>query len=208
MLLLACYIALLHRHTGQEDLVVGSPTAGRTHADLQETVGMFVNMLALRCRPRAEMSFRELLAQVREIALGAFQHQDYQFVDLVRELNLPRDPGRNPLFDAVFELINISLNQIELPGATVANHRFDNGLTPFDLLMVLTEDGPRLDLELRYATSLYRPETAQALAEDYLAILRQVLERPNAALSALRLTPGSQLRRGVAGDWDRSAFEF
>lgn len=208
MLCLAAYFALLQRHTGQEDLVIGSPTAGRSHVDLQETVGMFVNMLALRGHPRPGMSFRELLGQVRETALGAFQHQDYQFVDLVRALNLPRDPGRNPLFDAVFELINISLNQIELPGVMVSNHQFDTGVTPFELLLVLTEDGDRLDLELRYATSLYRPETAQALAEDYLALLAQVVARPDTPLSALRQASGAALRRGAAGDWDRSAFEF
>lgn len=208
MLLLAAYFALLHRHTGQEDMVIGSPTAGRSHADLQETVGMFVNMLALRGRPQAGMRFRQLLDQVRETALGAFQHQDYQFVDLVRALNLPRHPGRNPLFDAVFELINISLNQIALPGVKVSNHQFDSGVTPFELLLVLTENGDQLDLELRHATRLYRPETAQALADDYLSLLAQVVAQPDTPLSELRLASGAALRRGAAGDWDRSAFAF
>jgi non-ribosomal peptide synthetase component F len=208
MVLLAAYFALLHRHTGQEDMVIGSPTAGRSHADLERTVGMFVNMLALRARPRPQTSFRQLLTQVRETALEAYQHQDYQFVDLVRELNLPRDPGRNPLFDAVFELINISLNQIEMSGVAVTSHQFDTGVTPFDLLLVITEDGERLDLELRHATSLYKPETGQALADDYLAILGQALAAPDAPLSDLRLTESRTGVRGAAGAWDRSEFEF
>jgi non-ribosomal peptide synthetase component F len=129
-------------------------------------------------------------------------------VDLVRELNLPRDPGRNPLFDAVFELINISLNQIEMPGVAVTSHQFDTGVTPFDLLLVITEDGERLDLELRHATSLYKPETGQALADDYLAILGQALAAPDAPLSDLRLTESRTGVRGAAGAWDRSEFEF
>lgn len=208
MVLLAAYFALLQAHTGQTDLVVGSPTAGRSHADLEHTVGMFVNMLALRARPRPGMSFRDLLAQVRETALGAFQHQDYQFVDLVRDLNLPRDPGRNPLFDAVFELINISLNQVELPGATVSNHQFDTGVTPFELLLVLTEDGERLDLELRYAKALYQAGTVEALAADYQAILAQIVTAPETPLASLRLASDRAGQRGSAGAWDRSGFEF
>ncbi|MFH1059254.1 MAG: condensation domain-containing protein [Pseudomonadota bacterium] len=208
MVLLAAYFALLHAHTGQADLVVGSPTAGRSHADLEHTVGMFVNMLALRGQPRPEQSFRDLLAQVRETALGAFQHQDYQFVDLVRELNLPRDPGRNPLFDAVFELINISLNQVDLPGATVSSYAFDTGVTPFELLLVLTEDGERLDLELRYATALYKPETAAALAADYLAILSQVVVAPETRLAGLKLAADRAGQPGAAGAWDRSEFDL
>jgi non-ribosomal peptide synthetase component F len=106
MVLLAVYYVLLEKYTGQKDIVVGSPIAGRHHEDLQQIVGMFVNTLVLRNYPTEEKTFRQFLAEVRENSLQAFDNQDYQFEMLVDRLNLARDLSRNPLFDVMFVLHN------------------------------------------------------------------------------------------------------
>ncbi|PWI59106.1 plipastatin synthetase, partial [Bacillus subtilis] len=101
MVLLAAYTAFLSRLSGQEDIIVGSPIAGRPHKDLEPILGMFVNTLALRTRPEGGKPFVQYLQEVRETALEAFEHQDYPFEELVDKLELTRDMSRNPVFDAM-----------------------------------------------------------------------------------------------------------
>ena len=106
MVLLAAYNVLLSKYTGQEDIVVGSPIAGRQHADLDNIIGMFVNTLAMRNFPESSKTFKEFLAEVKDNALRAYENQDYQFEELVEKLNIPRDMSRNPLFDTMFVMQN------------------------------------------------------------------------------------------------------
>ncbi|WP_151738070.1 condensation domain-containing protein, partial [Paenibacillus tengchongensis] len=116
MVLLAAYTTVLSKYTGQEDIVVGSPIAGRPHADLQGMIGMFVNTLAMRNFPAGELTFREFLEQVKENALKAYEHQDYPFEQLVEQLDVRRDMSRNPLFDTLFVLQNTDRGQLEVEG--------------------------------------------------------------------------------------------
>ncbi|XBP68165.1 condensation domain-containing protein [Bacillus velezensis] len=102
MTLLGVYTVLLARLSGQEDMIVGSPIAGRPHADLDAVLGMFVNTLAFRTRPDGSMTFKEYLKEIRQTALEAYEHQDYPLEELVDKLGVPRDMSRNPLFDTTF----------------------------------------------------------------------------------------------------------
>lgn len=104
MLLLAGYTILLSKYTGQEDIIVGSPIAGRPHADLNGTIGMFVGTLALRNRPKGNMTFSEYVQTVKNNTLNAYENQDYQFDALIEHLGLTHDMSRNPLFDTMFDL--------------------------------------------------------------------------------------------------------
>ncbi|WP_157243996.1 condensation domain-containing protein, partial [Paenibacillus elgii] len=97
---------LLHKYTGQEDVIVGTPIAGRPHADLESIIGMFVNTLALRHYPAGEKTFQDYVQEVKETSLKAFENQDYPFEALVDKLDLKRDMSRHPLFDTMFVLQN------------------------------------------------------------------------------------------------------
>lgn len=145
MTLLAAYNILLSKHTGQEDIIVGSPIAGRPHSDLQDILGMFVNTLAMRNYPKGDSTFVEFLNEVRENALRAYDNQDYQFEELVEKLNLKRDMSRNPLFDTMFTMQNASKVEFAVPG--ISFRPFNNGLeyriSKFDLSIdaIEREDG-------------------------------------------------------------------
>ncbi|MCI0471068.1 MAG: condensation domain-containing protein, partial [Candidatus Aminicenantes bacterium] len=116
IILLTFYYVFLKKVSSQEDIVIGTPTAGRLHPDLEPVIGMFVNTLGLRNYPRGDMSFREFLAGVKKHTLAAFGNQDFQFEDLVEKLDINRDMSRNVLFDTMFSLQNIEIGEIKIPG--------------------------------------------------------------------------------------------
>jgi uncharacterized protein Usg len=147
MTLLAGFNVLLARHTGQEDIVVGSPIAGRNRVELEQLLGLFVNTLALRTDVSGNPSFRELLGRVRETTLGAYSHEDLPFERIVDELKPERDLSRNPIFQVMFALQNLPGDSANVADLTVTS--FANGEKPtskFDLTLsaVETNDGIRL----------------------------------------------------------------
>lgn len=105
--------SLLSRLSGQDDIVIGSPIAGRPHADLEAVLGMFVNTLALRTRPAGNKTFEEFLKEVRQTALEAYEHQDYPFEELVDKLGVQREMSRNPLFDTTLVLQNMEQQKLK-----------------------------------------------------------------------------------------------
>ncbi|HEY0172991.1 MAG TPA: amino acid adenylation domain-containing protein, partial [Pyrinomonadaceae bacterium] len=139
MSLLAAFNALLHRYTGQTDLVVGAPIAGRNRRELEGLIGFFVNTLALRTDLSGRPSFRELLGRVRATTLGAFAHQELPFEKLVEELHPQRDMSRNPLFQVTLALQNAPLEEMELPGLRISPLDIGNDATRFDLEFHLWE---------------------------------------------------------------------
>ncbi|MCP5053151.1 MAG: non-ribosomal peptide synthetase, partial [bacterium] len=134
ILLLAVYKVLLFKYTGQEDIIVGSPITGRSHADLEQVIGVFLNMLAIRNRPRKRQVFRDFLMEVKENALGAFENQDYPFDTLVRKLKLQGETGRNPLFDTEFAIHNMDgPKRKEFTGLKVKSYPGGTNFAKFDL---------------------------------------------------------------------------
>ena len=123
MTLLAAFQTLLFRHSGQDDIVVGTPIANRRYRELENLIGFFVNTLALRARSLKTLTFTELLQRVREVTLGAYAHQDLPFEKLVEELQPERDLSRNPLFQVMFALQNAPSSALELPGLTLSATR-------------------------------------------------------------------------------------
>ncbi|MCZ8520301.1 MULTISPECIES: non-ribosomal peptide synthase/polyketide synthase [Paenibacillus] len=187
MVLLAAYSVLLHQYTGQEDLIVGSPVAGRNHADLGGTLGMFVNTLALRSRPSGAKSFGAYLQEIKETSLGALQHQEYPFEELVDKLVLDRDPSRNPLFDTLFVLQNTEQGEQEIGGLTFTPYELDTATAKFDLSLHAAEKDSELVFGFEYATALYRRETIERLAMHLLRILEAVSENPEVLLSEIEM---------------------
>uniref|UniRef100_UPI000B29B220 non-ribosomal peptide synthetase n=1 Tax=Abyssisolibacter fermentans TaxID=1766203 RepID=UPI000B29B220 len=151
MVLLAAYNILLHKYTGQEDIVVGSPITGRTHADLQNVVGMFVNTLAMRNYITGTKTFKELLSEVKENALKAYENQDYQFEDLVEKLSLTRDISRNPLFDTMFVLQNMESESLKIDGLRIEPVEVENKTTKADIIFNTLEVEEELQFNVQYS---------------------------------------------------------
>ncbi len=182
MVLMAVFTILLAKYSKQEDIVMGTPIAGRRYPDLENMVGLFINMLAIRNLPEGEKTFREFLEEVKINALNAYENQDYQFDDLVLDLNLKMDGGRNPLFNAVFVLQNEIVQEIkidhpeELSKINVLPYEIELEKVHHELLLNANEVNGSLAMSLEYSTQLYKETTAQKMAKHYVEILEQVLE--------------------------------
>lgn len=185
MVLLAAFNVLLHKYTGQEDILVGSPVAGRSHNDLDHIVGMFVNTLVLRNKPSATKTFIRLLEEVKENSLDAFEHQDYPFAVLVEKLDSKKDPSRNPLFDVVFVLQNIHIPDIQLDGLNIAPCPLHTGTAQFDLVMEVNEKPGDWPVKIEYSTALFEAETILLMKERFLVLLQDILHHPTNAIHAL-----------------------
>ncbi|WP_090834494.1 amino acid adenylation domain-containing protein [Paenibacillus sophorae] len=204
MVLLAAYNTVLSKYTGQEDIVIGSPIAGRPHADLQSMIGMFVNTLAMRNFPVSELTFREFLKRVKENALKAYEHQNYPFEQLVEQLNIPRDMSRNPLFDTLFVLQNTDRGQLEVEGLSFTPYPFDSGMAKFDLTITVEEVEGRLACTLGYCTKLFKKETVERLAGHFTNILQQVADNAETKLAQLDMLSADE-RRQILEDFNNTA---
>ncbi|AUS09098.1 hypothetical protein C1X05_09710 [Laceyella sacchari] len=187
MALMATYAVLLAKYTGQEDVIVGAPVAGRSYADTHEIVGMFVNTLAIRSQPRLRESFSSLLAQIKEKVLQAAQHQDYPLEELVEKLGGQRDMSRTPLFDTTLGMQNISPPVLQLPGATLTPDELEWNSAKFDLSWLFT-DGTSLTGMVEYSTSLFTEATVRRMIGHYLHILEQIVDNPDITLDRIELT--------------------
>jgi hypothetical protein len=188
MTLLAAFQALLHRHTGQDDIVVGSPIAGRTCPEIEGLIGFFVNTLVLRTDLSGNPTFRELLSRVREVCLGAYAHQEMPFDKLVEELKPERDLSRTPLFQVVFNFHNTLPKALELPGLSVQPLRVDSGTAVFDLALIMEDTEEGLIGRIRYRTDLFLSSTITRMLTHLEVLLAAVATQPNVRLSELRKT--------------------
>jgi acyl carrier protein len=176
MVLLAGFQAVLGRWSGQQDVAVGSPIAGRTHRLTEELIGFFVNTLVMRTDLSGDPEFSELLQRVRETALGAYAHQEVPFEKLVAELQPQRDMSRQALYQVTFALHNMQLTPLELPGLTLLPLAIKHTSAKFDLRLDCFETEAGLWCRLEYATDLFEPATIERLAEAYQQVLQAVSE--------------------------------
>ncbi|MDT3425818.1 amino acid adenylation domain-containing protein [Paenibacillus forsythiae] len=178
MLLLAAYNVLMYKYTGQEDIVVGTPIAGRRHADLDNVIGMFVNTLAMRNYPAGSKTFRTFLNEVKEHAAQAIDNQDYQFEDLIEKLDLKRNQSRNPLFDTMFVLQNMHSGQADSGSLRFEPYLLGSKVSKFDLNMTASNNEKHIYFDLEYCTKLFKEETIKRMAGHYLKILTEITENP------------------------------
>jgi thioester reductase-like protein len=206
MALLASFQALLHRHTGHDDITVGAPVAGRNRPEIEPLIGFFVNTLALRTRLGAGLSFRQLLAEVRTVTLGALQHQDLPFSLLVEALRPDRRQGALPLVEAMFTLQNQPPPRGEVPGVELALVERAAGAdlrTQFALVLNLRESGGELAGTLAWNTALFDRPTAARWRGHWLQLLTAAIadsERPLAELPMLSAAERHQLSH-EGSDW-------
>ena len=205
--LAAVFTVLLSKYSGQEDIVVGFGVAGRRHADLEHVMGLFVNILPMRNHPRQNLAFREFLGTVKENSLNAYANQDYQYEELVMKLGLQGKPGRNPLFDFLFQIQNVEAPQIQIPGLNIKPYQKVTDLTRFDLVTHITETGDTIDVRINYSTELFKFSTVKKIGERFKEILHQVVENMEIKLEDITLsqelvdvTPG--VFRQEVGDFE------
>jgi amino acid adenylation domain-containing protein len=209
MTLLAAFESLLWRYTQAADLVVGIPIANRNRAEIESLIGTFVNMLALRTRvPAPAPSFSSLAEQVRDVALGAFAHQDLPFERLVDELRPERSLSHSPLFQVMFNLQNQPRNRLELPGLILEPFRAERSQAQVDLTLAAGEsaDGERLEAYLEYNSDLFDAATAARMSRHFLNLLAGVAADPERTLAELPLL-GADERSQLLAEWSETAMD-
>jgi amino acid adenylation domain-containing protein len=194
MVLLAAFKVLLWRWSGEADVVVGTPMAGRTRAETESLIGFFVNTLVLRTRLRAEGSFRGLVGEVREVCLGAYAHQEVPFEKLVEELRPERSLSHTPLFQAFFNLHNARDNRLELSGLIVEELEPEIPASKFDLTLHAREQRGDIYLELLYDADLFDAGRMVEMIRQLTHLLAQAVEHPEWAIGRYSLvTPEAEL---------------
>ncbi|HEU4595256.1 MAG TPA: amino acid adenylation domain-containing protein, partial [Pyrinomonadaceae bacterium] len=222
MTLLAAFQVLLARYTGQEEVVVGSPTAGRSRSELTGLVGYFVNPVALRVRLSGRPDFAEVLARVRRTVLSAFAHQDYPFVRLVEQLQPVRDPSRTPLFQVSFVLQKAHLRdnkglaafalgeegaRADFEGLPLESMALEQRVAQFDLTLMVAEEETGLAASLQYNTDLFDAATVRRMAEHLRVLLAAIADDPRRPVADLPLMTDEERRRSLV-EWNDTAAAY
>ena len=211
MTLLAAFKILLHRYTGQDDIVVGSPTAGRTRMETEGLIGFFVNNLVLRTDLSGDPTFRELLGRVRDTALGAYAHQDLPFEKLVEELQPQRALSHHPLFQVFFTLQNFPLLEVKLAGLTLTPLVLNSGMERFELALAMGESTERLgsveSSSIAYNTDLFDAPTIRRMIGHLRSLLARIVANPDQRISALSLLTGGE-RRQILEEWNDTKRDY
>ncbi|MEP7013165.1 MAG: non-ribosomal peptide synthase/polyketide synthase, partial [Acidobacteriota bacterium] len=187
MTLLAAFDLLLSRHSGQEDLVVGTPIAGRGRIETEKLIGLFLNTLALRTDLSGSPSFADLVARVRETALGAYGHQDVPFEKILDDLRPSRDLGRTPLFQVFFNLLNLPNVKVELPGLALEAVPAPALGAKFDLTLYAAEHDGGLGFEWVYNADLFDPARIEILSAQWESLLDQAVAAPERSIDDFSL---------------------
>ena len=188
MTLLAAFQVLLYRYSGQDDIVVGVPIAGRVRPELGGLIGFFVNTLVLRGDLSGEPTFRQYLARVRARALEAYAHQDLPFEKLVEELRPKRDMSRNPLFQVALVLQNTPSGTLQLEGLCVQPLTdLGSGSAKFDLSLSITETANGMLARAEYAADLFDAATIERMMGHWRALLEGIVAEPGQRIARLPL---------------------
>ena len=207
MVLLCSFNILLNKYTGQEDIIVGSPTAGRPHADLEKLAGMFVNTLALRNYPKGDKTFINFLDEVKANVVTALENQDYQFESLIENLKLKRDLSRNSLFDTLFVLQNMGMPEMDVNGLKFTPYKFENRVSKFDLTLEAVESSDGITLNLEYCTALFKRETMERLLLHFQNILECIAENPQIQISNIEMLAPKE-KSQILFDFNNTVYEY
>lgn len=222
MTMLAAFQILLHRYTGQERILVGSPTSGRSRADLGALVGYFVNPVVLDADFSHDLTFETFLAATRTTVLEALDHQDYPFALLVERLQPQRDRSRSPLFQAQFVLqktpeqngaalealaINAAGNPVEVGGLLLQSMSVKQCAAQFDLSMHVAEIEGQLAGYLNYSTDLFEPGTIRRLLDHFEILLRSLINNPRRRVSELALLSAAERQELLVG-WNDTRVKY
>ncbi|NIM15388.1 MAG: amino acid adenylation domain-containing protein, partial [Candidatus Aminicenantes bacterium] len=207
MLLLALYNVLLSKLSGQDDMIIGTPVAGRRHDSVQHIIGMFVNTLALRNTIENEKTFRDFINQLKHNILNAFENQDYPFEELVERVPVERDIGRNPLFDVMFALQNEEAFEIQFPGLKIIPYPNENQASLFDMLLIANETKESLSFSLTYSTALFKETTARKFTGYFKRIVSRILKDPGIKIGDIEIISKEEKQR-ILVEFNNTAADY
>jgi amino acid adenylation domain-containing protein/thioester reductase-like protein len=207
MTLLAVYNTLLYRYTGQEDILVGTPIANRDRSEIEGLIGFFVNTLVMRTNLAGNPSFSELLPRIREMALGAYAHQDLPFEMLVDALQPERDLSHTPLFQVMFVLQNTPTTEIELTGLSVSSLPMQSSTAKFDLTLVMENTVNGLVGWWQYNTNLFDSTTIERMSSHFVTLLESILAKPQERISQLPMLAAYEEQQLLI-EWNRTVKDY
>ncbi|NEO48979.1 MAG: amino acid adenylation domain-containing protein [Moorea sp. SIO4A3] len=207
MTLLAAFQILLYRYTGEEDIIVGTPIAGRDRIEIEQLIGVFINTLVLRTQLNGNFTFSELLAQVREVALGAYAHQDIPFEKLVEELQAERDLSHTPIFQVLFQLRNLPSQVVEVQGLKFQDFQFDRGIAQFDLTLDIVDRTQGLFCVFEYNRDLFDGSTIERMAGHFQTLLSGIVANQEQRISQLPLLSETE-RHQLLVEWNNTATNY
>jgi hypothetical protein len=187
MTLLAAFKALLYCLTNQTDIVVGTAAVNRNLVETEKMIGFFINMLVMRTQLAGSLPFKELLKRVKEVALGAYAHQDLPFEKLVEELGIERDASRSPLFQVAFGFDNTPPQLIETADMIMSPVELERQVVRYDLTLWIIQNGAEVSARWTYRTDLFKTATIQRLHGAYLNLLRRIILEPDTRLIRLKI---------------------
>jgi surfactin family lipopeptide synthetase A len=193
MVLMAVTNIFLSRLASQEDILLGTPSAGRRHADQRQIIGMFVNTLVMRSYPLASQTFQQLLGQVKERTLEAFENQDYPFENLVEKVTINRDLSRNPLFDVMFVLQSQASTELPMPGPKPLT--LEKTTSQFDLIIEAIEQGETLFFSVQYCGKLFRKDTIARFIEYFKKVISSIIEKPAITLAEIDIISSKEKKQ-------------
>ena len=185
MTLLAAFEVLLHRYSGQQEILLGTNVAARERSEIEGLIGFFLNVLVLRADLSGNPNFTELLERVREVTLGAYAHQDLPFEKLVEALKPGRERGRQPLFQVKIDYQNVPAEILSLPGLVLTPFELDEGPVHSEMTLSIFDSGPDLQITFEYNRDLWNESTIVRMAESLSALLDRVAEKPESTLEEL-----------------------
>lgn len=205
--LLSAYYILLHKYTGQNDIIIGIVTAGRKHADLYHLLGPFISTLPLRSYPDADKSIEEYLKEVGKSVLDVFENQEYPLDLLIQDLHLERDAGRNPLFDVMFVHQNMQVDDVKVNEYEISKCSINKEFAQCDITLTTENTKDGLSVEISYCTALFSTETIRRFAEHYTKVLCFIAEHPEDRLSSVRFLSGQETRQLIF-DFNDTGFDY
>ena len=195
MTLLSAFQTLLHRYSGQNDIAVGTPIAGRTRTEIEDLVGFFVNTLILRGNLSGDPTFRLVLQRVRKAALSSYAHQDLPFEQLVGILHPERDPSRTPIFQVMFALQNAPLPTLSTAELAMTPIHTGSGTAKFDLTLIVLEHEQGLRVLLEYNTDLFDESTAERMLRHLQTLLEGIVADPDQPIATLPMLSAEEQRQ-------------
>ncbi|NIO80385.1 MAG: amino acid adenylation domain-containing protein, partial [Candidatus Aminicenantes bacterium] len=209
MVLMAVFSTLLSWYSGQEDILVGVPVAGRNHADLEDTIGLFLETLVIRCQPAENKTFKHFLQEVKHTTLTANEHQDYPFSELVKKVATAKtnDLSRNPLFDVMLNVLNQNRTDLEIEGVRITPHPFDAKVSKVDITLEAVEKEESIELELEYCTALFKRSTMERFVRHFFNVLKEAVDISGIRLGDMEIIIEKE-KRQILGEFNNTTTKY